>query len=241
MEKKRKSCSSGTTFSCILIIVGVLLLSKRLGWISYELSDILLSWQMLLIVLGIYSLTKRHWLGGSALLTVGASYLAPHLNLPWLPVYTPELIWPVLLIIAGIAFLCKSVCGKTTSRKSWEAHTKNEYTTTDGFVRSENLFGSIRQVVLDEIFKGAVIHNRFGGTIIDLRRTEIEVGETYIDIDCSFGGVEIFLPSHWKVETICQVMMGGCEDKRIPHPNIDQTRSLIIRGNITLGGVEIKS
>ena len=56
----------------------------------------------------------------------------------------------------------------------------------DGFLRSENVWGAARHVVLDELFKGAMIRTSFGGTTIDLRHTHIAPGETYIDLDCSW-------------------------------------------------------
>lgn len=43
-------------------------------------------------------------------------------------------------------------------------------------------------MVLDEVFKGATIRNTFGGTVLDLRRTNISEGETYIEVECNFGG-----------------------------------------------------
>lgn len=42
-----------------------------------------------------------------------------------------------------------------------------------------------RHVVLDELFKGAVVRTSCGGTTIDLRHTHIAPGETYIDLDCN--------------------------------------------------------
>lgn len=71
----------------------------------------------------------------------------------------------------------------------------SQYNSTDGVLHSENTFSGIRQVVLDEFFKGGTIQNSFGGTIIDLRRTTLPEGETFLDIDCTFGGIEIYVPS----------------------------------------------
>lgn len=79
-----------------------------------------------------------------------------------------------------------------------------------------------------------------GGTVLDLRRTNIEQGETYIDVECVFGGVEIYVPLDWRVDLQANVFLGGCEDKRVPGVNIDQSRSLVVIGNVSFGGVEIK-
>ena len=110
----------------------------------------------------------------------------------------------------------------------------------NGFLRSNNTFGAVRHVVLDEIFKGACIRTSFGGTTIDLRHTHLAPGETYIDLDCSCGGVELFIPADWKVVIKCNAFFGGCEDKRWQGANTNPDSILIIQGNVSLGGLEIK-
>lgn len=89
--------------------------------------------------------------------------------------------------------------------------------------------------------KGGTIQNSFGGTVIDLRRTTLPEGETFLDIDCTFGGIEIYVPSDWKVVFRCTTCLGGCQDKRFGGGMIDQNRILVIRGDLTFGGIDIKS
>lgn len=110
----------------------------------------------------------------------------------------------------------------------------------NGYLRSDNAFGSVRHVVLDELFKGASIRASFGGTVIDLRHTHLAPGETYIDIDCTCSGIELYIPSDWNVLPQCNAFAGGCEDKRWQGANINKESTLIIRGNISFGGLEIK-
>ena len=40
----------------LFILSGILLLARNMGWITYELFDMVVSWHSLLIVLGIYSM-----------------------------------------------------------------------------------------------------------------------------------------------------------------------------------------
>ena len=95
-------------------------------------------------------------------------------------------------------------------------------------------------VVLDELFKGAVVRTSCGGTTIDLRHTHIAPGETYIDLDCSWGGIEIYVPSDWKVVFKCNAFFGGCDDKRWQNGNINKESVLVIRGRLSFGGLEVK-
>lgn len=49
--------------AAVFIIVGLLFLGRNFGVIDSDLFDILVSWQMLLIVVGVVNLIKRHFSG----------------------------------------------------------------------------------------------------------------------------------------------------------------------------------
>ena len=57
-------------------------------------------------------------------------------------------------------------------------------------------------------FKDAMIDHITAGWKMCIR------DRTYIDLDCSWGGVEIYVPSDWKVVFKCNAFFGGCDDKR---------------------------
>ena len=82
----------------------------------------------------------------------------------------------------------------------------------------------------------------FGGTILDLRRTKLDKPETFIEVDCTFGGIEIYAPSDWNVQTQIQAIIGGCDDKRYNSvAPVDQEHVLIIQGKVSFGGIELKN
>ena len=152
--------------------------------------------------------------------------------------------WPVLFIFVGIMILFKP------ERHHFNAHwdgrrpeyTKEVYSSEDGFIVSDNTFGSVQQIVLDPVFRGARLRNAFGGTVLDLRRSKLEAPQTFIDIDCTFGGVEIYLPSDWNLLTRIDAFIGGCDDKRYNSSvEIDKEHILIVRGKVSFGGIEFKS
>lgn len=245
MEKKPISPSgfSGRQLTAtILIACGVLLLGRNFGLVSYELFHVIVSWPMLLIVLGAYSFLRRQAFTGVMLFAIGLCFILPRLGwLPWAPANVSAVLWPALLVCIGISIFYRP----RHKRREWRVRDEKGFTTTqhnsgDGFVRSDNVFGGVKQVVLDEVFKGAEIRNSFGGTVLDLRRTNIELGETFINVECNFGGVEIYVPLDWRVDLQANAFLGGCEDKRVPGVNIDQSRMLVVIGNVSFGGVEIK-
>ena len=245
MEQKSKF-SSATVFSgklliaSLFILSGILLFARNMGWITAELFNIIVSWHSLLIILGIYSMIRRHFVGGIILVLVGVYFLLGGLS--WLPENSQAMVWPLALIIAGVLFLFKSrhrgpwddKQRMFRDHREWMKHGRHgnavmnftgnqqQCESEDGFLRSDNTFGAARHVVLDELFKGAVVRTSCGGTTIDLRHNHIAPGETYIDIDCSWGGVEIYVPSDWKVVFKCNTFFGGCDDKRWQNGNINK-------------------
>ena len=98
----------------------------------------------------------------------------------------------------------------------------------------------MEQIILDPVFKGARIKVLFGGTVLDLRRTTLGDPKTYIDVDCRFAGLEIYVPSDWKVVFKCNTFFGGCDDKRWHNGDINYESILVVRGTLSFGGLEIK-
>ena len=109
MEKKQNfpshaGLSGKVLVASLFIISGILLFARNVGWMSYEIFDIVVSWHTLLIILGIYTMTHRHYISGLILTLVGAYFLIGGLS--WLPENSQAFVWPVALIVAGIV-LCK--------------------------------------------------------------------------------------------------------------------------------------
>ena len=260
MDKEMKTSNSvgfsGKLLIALLFILsGIMLFARNIGWITGEQFDLVVAWHSLFIILGLFSMFHRHFVGGVVLLLVGGYFLIG--NMSWLPANSQAMLWPFALIIIGVVFFLKPSgkkrCMKDHARRHrmWKEQMEGkmghmnmqeqqQFESEDGYLHAENVFGAARHVVLDELFKGANIRISFGGTVLDLRHTQIATGETYIDVDCSCGGLEIYVPSDWKVAMKCNAFFGGCEDKRWQNGNIDKERTLVIRGKLSFGGLEIK-
>lgn len=87
MEEKQKTLSA-TGFSgkylvaSLFILSGILLFARNMGWITAELFSTIVSWYSLFIILGIYSMIRRHFVGGIILLLIGVYFLLGGLS--WL-------------------------------------------------------------------------------------------------------------------------------------------------------------
>lgn len=139
MEKKEFSSPArryGKFFiAFIFITAGVLLLARNLGWISYTLFGILVSWQMLLILLGIYLMLRRQILRGGILLAIGAYLISPYLG--WMPAGIHVTLFPIVLIVIGLAFLFRPKRARH-ERSHRGNFASSQYNSTDGVLHSEN-------------------------------------------------------------------------------------------------------
>ena len=237
-SQRRRCLSFKLYFGSILILLGLLMMARNGNYINEDLYSALISWPMIPILLGFYTLLHRNFTSGLIFIAVGLYFLMPYFT--WIG--PNAVFWPYFLIGGGIAFI---FIPRNKRHKEWKHHhcssSNNNYTSKDGYINSESVFGSVQQIVMDETFKGATIKNNFGGTVLDLRRTTLIEKETYIELNCNFGGIEIYIPSSWNVRMEVNPFLGGCEDSRIPSLNIDLEHTLIIRGNVSFGGIEIKS
>lgn len=243
-DSNRATSPSKWLVAFLFIVAGGLLFARNFGLVTPVIFNILFSWQMLLILFGLYACIRRHFFSGLMMLIIGLGFGLPKLGFAWLPANPVNtIIWPAILILIGLFIIFRPRRQSHTihhDRNSCCGGTKQNYHSADGVLRSDNVFGGVHHVVLDEVFKGGVINNTFGGTAIDLRRTRIEGAETYIDVDNSWGGIELYVPSEWNVVIRCNAFMGACEDKRWKTPSTDTQSVLVIRGKVSFGGIEIK-
>lgn len=241
--KRNSKINTFFTAGCF-IVIGMIWLGWNLEIIPFYWFRIIASWQMLLVVIGIANLLKRHFIGGGILVGIGGFFMLPlidvNVDMNWLGNF-----WPVILVIVGLLILFKRKDRHSFTHRRFERTidcTQEEYLSEDGFLKSENTFGAVQQIVLDPVFRGGVLKCAFGSTILDLRRTTLEKPETYIDVECKFGGIEIYLPSGWNVQTQMECVVGGCDDKRY-HTTVttDPDHVLVVRGKVTFGGIEFKN
>ncbi len=221
----------------IVLTAGALLLAFNLELLPIVWKPIVFSWPMLLIAIGLINLAERdNNTFGVILLIVGGFFLLPKIIV--FDFNFAKLFWPVMLILIGLLIMTK---------RSFHApkriHLSNNpgETSTDGLLDETTVFGGTKKILTD-VFKGGRVTNIFGGTELDLTRTEIIDGETILEVTSVFGGVEMIVPSDWEVKIKVTSIMGGFADKRYTLPsNPDNKKVLIIHGVVIFGGGEIKS
>ena len=82
--------------------------------------------------------------------------------------------------------------------------------------------------------------NIFGGTEIDLSQADL-MGTAVLDVTALFGGATLIVPSNWNVISEAVAIMGEVKDKRVMKGLPETNKTLLIKGTVIFGGIDIKS
>ncbi len=235
-----------------IVFFGVVYLLKQLG---YHIPDYLLSWQMILIVIGIVVLIKHKFskFHGYLMIIVGKIFLWAE----WYPnLINVKIIIPVAIILVGlaVAFLSNKKFGKRRrrqrfSRENWKEIHEAQHRglsyykyNEDDFIDSVSFFGGITKTVVSKTFKGADIVSFFGGTDINLSQADFQ-GRIVIDVTNIFGGTTLTIPNNWEVISEVASIFGAFEDKRPQYQREagEESKVIILRGTCMFGGIEVNS
>jgi len=229
-----------SAFAVVIILAGCVLLLFNIGFISSELKHIILSWQMLLIVIGLISLlSSDNHTPGYVLISIGGIFLLPEI----FDMRVSHLIVPAILIAIGIIILFKRMPARhVPPAPGTQATPHTAYTFDNGYVHEENFFSGSKQRFDQEVFRGGNISCVFGGSELDLTRTTLPEGNNVLEITAIFGGITLVVPCDWKIILRTTSIFGGFTDKRIHvKEGADTNRILLIKGSTIFGGGEIKS
>lgn len=244
----RKSKSTGMGWAALLICAGALFLLFNLGIIPAVYKPILISWQMLLIALGLWSLIKkRHYAGGFLLIAIGSFFIYPKFH-TICPDYFLNIdinfktYWPVLLIAAGLFV----VFGKNKFRKRCNKANicTSDVTSTNSseYLEKNLIFGSAEQIVLSPNFKGGEANLMFGELKIDLRKAKLSEGTVKLEVNAMFGSATLYVPSEWVIDMQNSSLFGTFQDNRSVKNNENgaDVPRLIITGGLLFGSGEIR-
>lgn len=244
---QRHSSDSGRVWTgAFLLLIGVAALLR----IAFRpiVPDWLFSWQMLLIVLGLFIGVRHAFRGGAwfILMLLGGIFLANE----YYPGFIDErYIWPLALIAVGIFI----IFNPRRREHRWQeargpqpqqntAVLSQAYSETDDDVLdSTSVFGGVKKTMLSKNFKGGEIVNIMGGSEINLSQCDIQ-GRVVLEVTQIFGGTKVIVPSHWMVKPEMAAIFGGIDDKRTFHnTTIDHNKVLVLKGTSIFGGIEIRS
>ena len=218
----------------VLIVVGVILILQRLNLIPWDLADLLISWQMLLIAIGLFLIIGGNRVGGLILVAIGGFFILP--EFVHVPHEFRRIYWPLVLVIIGAALLFRH---KGCNRQIKEGPADKSFDQFDDFV----IFGGREIFINTQELKGGRSTSIFGGIENDFRKAQLSPQGAVIDCLCVFGGTGLKVPLDWNVRNEVTAIFGGVTDKRgdtYREGNLDPSKTIVIKGVIVFGGVEIK-
>jgi predicted membrane protein len=216
-------------FGVLIILVGVLFTLDNLEITDAE--KYLRYWPVGLIALGLAKLRSAKDghsapLSGVLFVIAGGWLLLDNLNL--IDVRLLD-IWPVLLIAAGSVMVWQALRGRPARVAA----------RTEDTITAVAILGGITRGTNSSAFRGGELFAFMGGCEIDLRQAAIH-GEAVIDIFAMWGGIEIRVPDGWRVIGRVTPIMGAFEDTTRP-PHGETTHTLVVRGVVLMGGVDVKN
>jgi len=240
----------GVIFALIGIAAGALLLGFNTGFLNPVWKDYFFSWYMLIAVLGVICIFRRHIVTGIIMVAAGKFFLIDKAA----ALFPGDVIfekfistyWPVLLIVVCVLILLAIVLrplryGKSNYKGQWkENYVATEAENKDGEINYRFVFAGAEQVILAPVFRGGSVEVVFGGMVLDLRRTTLPEGETFLHVRALCGGLQINAPDSWEIEFRTKAFFGGVNDERPKNIDKDTSRKLIITADCTFGGINIE-
>ncbi len=244
MDTQHKSTDSRLIIGIILILLGGILMMNTMGLMDWSVSYYIFSWKTLLILIGLVLLAnKQRKTTGAVLVGLGVLFWIP--SIFDIDIRLHQVFWPAVLIGAGIVVISRR--GNISGQKSWnKEHWKQNFggdaIYSDEYINDISIFGGGKKNVESKNFKGGNLTAVFGGSEINMVRTEMASEGSVIDVFTMFGGTTLIVPNNWKIQIDAVSILGGLNDKRRVMPSeIDAEKTLVIKGMVILGGIEIKS
>lgn len=239
VQKPKRDSDTSNRFiiGILLVIAGFILILEKTtvlpAPIDNFIDDIIFSWQMLLIVIGVITLAgSGNKTPGIVLIAVGGFFLIPDLFSDYFRSF--NFFWPALFIVIGVVLLINS--RRLGDRLHYSTGSKAD------MIDYVNVFsGAERQLITDN-FMGGKVTSVFGGGEVDLTRSSLAPGNNIVEITCIFGGTTLIVPESWNVIIDVTPILGGFSDGRKIGSDVirDTTRSLTVKGVVIFGGGELK-
>jgi len=229
---KKCTASGRIGFGIVLLLAGLVILAGNMDLIPHHIYRVIMSWPMILVAIALVNFLRREWGTGLVFLAIGTYFLLPRLD-PEFPVQQLWKFWPILLILAGIAFI---------TNRSKTNITMELNSNTDDTIDEVSIFGGHMSRVDSKNFKGGKITSIFGGNEVNLTNARLSEQGAVIDLTAIFGGSKIIVPRDWTIKNEVVSILGGFTDKRVGSPeSVSPSKTLVIKGVTILGGGELIS
>lgn len=235
MSKQQKN---NLIIGFLLILTGIAVLLSKFELLPQLISNIIFSWPMLLIVIGVISWAKKQRNTGNLLILIGILFLIPRSGL--IPGWSINKYWPIFLIVLGFYLIWRHYKKSNEININAYNHFSQQGSIEGEYFQEAAFFGGSEKSIISKNLKGGHVQCMFGGVELNMTNAEIDGQQAMLDIYVAFGGIEIIVPPTWIVKSEITPILGGFSDKRYIKPS-ENAPILFIKGTVIFGGCEVKS
>lgn len=234
MDARANPLSGRLVAGLAIMLLGVLWTLDNLDLMESE--AIVRWWPVVPLAIGFMKLTgwgmEKNPGVGALLTVIGGMFLLDAMNLANVGV---ELIFPLLVIFVGVQLTLRAWRGTSV------AGPEPGQADADDYVRSFAVMGAVTRRNESQAFRGGELSAVMGGVELDLTEARAANGRAVVDVFAIWGGIDIRVPDDWRVEVEATPIMAGVESNARLAPDAVATGTLVVRGFVMMGGVEIKN
>ena len=215
----------------ILLILLAALVIVQDYFIQWEISFWMLAWVVLLAILSLSSLLKRHFGLGFAYGIVALFSLNGQFH--FLPVSNSVLIFSSILAVIGLNILFNS-SGKAKNRFGLGATGSDA---NNGGNDIDVTFSTVTKYLNDQHFTHGSADVSLGQASVYFDNCRIEGPSAQFDVDVSLGSLSLYVPSDWRVHINVDNSLSAIQHQE--NPSNLTSEDFYIKGDVSLGNLEI--
>ena len=222
----------------VFIFIGALFIFSNIGLIPHGMKHYIFSWQMILIVIGLFTLSgNKNRTVGLVLISIGVFFILP--GLFGMPRIGLGKLWPLVFVGIGAYILVR----RNKEHKEFDFPEMGKKTSREDVLDDLNVFGGSNRNITSQNFLGGRSTSIFGGGDYDFTNADLAKDTAVLDVIAIFGGNKIVVPSDWDVTIDVVSIFGGFSDKRktLRSLQVNKNKQLIIKGLALFGGGEVKN
>ena len=218
-------------FGLVMLVLGSSWTLENLGLM--DASDVLRWWPSLLVAYGIVRVIgldgMRRTTSGVLFMVAGGWLLARELG--WITVSIVKF-WPLFLIVVGASLVWRSMRGPAPDSGP---------ASRSSYPRPFALMGANVTRVESQELVGFEATAVMAGVELDFNGAKSAKPEIVADVFAWWAGIEVLVPEDWCVICEATPIMGGVENQTKLAPGVEPVTTLIVRGMVVMGGIEIKN
>ncbi|HEX7879629.1 MAG TPA: LiaF domain-containing protein, partial [Candidatus Eisenbacteria bacterium] len=195
-----------------------------------DTEEIIQYWPLGLVLLGALKLfgigMRRSLVGGLFLTIIGVLIIGNETGALYLSM---RLFWPIVIMALGAVLVARSF--------GWMGGRIGAVGPGEG---STAVMGGVLHREPAQLFQGGSLTAIMGGVDYDLSQATGIEPDAAVDVFAFWGGIDMAVPPNWRIDMRVTALLGGITDSRSPSPAGLTGPTLVVRGIVMMGGLDIK-